>query len=81
MPLAGTESVLSASLRAALVAKPDTGVVDDVGLTEFCDTVASTLLAHIVANAVVVVASGIAVTVAVPAGTGATVAPGTGTIT
>lgn len=51
MPLVGSDSALSAALRAALLADPDTGAVDDVALTAFCDVIASVVLAHIVANA------------------------------
>jgi hypothetical protein len=83
MPLTGTDSVLSAALRAALLSDPETGAVDDAPLTAFCDKVASTVIAHLLANVTLVVAAGIpvATTGTAAAQTGATTAPGTGTIT
>lgn len=88
MPLTGSAPVLSAAIRAALIADPRTGAVDDSALptsqkalTAFCDVIAQTVLAHVVANAVVTVPPGVLVVVAVPAGTGATTAPGVGTVT
>ena len=60
MPLTGTNAVLSAALRTALIADPRTGARDDTllpdnekALTAFCDVVAAVVLAHIVANALV----------------------------
>jgi len=53
MPLAGTSSVLSATLRAALLAAPAAQAVDGPALTALCDAIASTVVAHIVANATV----------------------------
>ena len=44
------------------------------------NSIAEAVVAHITANAVVTVESGILVTVTVPAGTGTTTGPGTGTI-
>jgi hypothetical protein len=83
MPLTGSDSVLSAALRAALLSDPETGAVDDEPLTAFCDKVSAAVLAHIVANATLVVAAGIPVATAgsAVAQTGATTSPGTGTIT
>jgi hypothetical protein len=83
MPLTGSDSVLSAALRAALLSDPETGAVDDSPLTAFCDKIAATVIAHITANATLVVAAGIpvATTGTAAAQTGATTAPGTGTIT
>lgn len=52
MPLAGSESTLSASLKAALLAGP-TGAVDNEALDAFCDALADVVIAHIVANATV----------------------------
>lgn len=55
MPLTGSAAVLSASMRAALVADAaNTKAVDGPELTAFCDAMATTVLAHITANAVVV---------------------------
>jgi hypothetical protein len=83
MPLTGSDSVYSAALRAAMLADPDIGAIDDVGLTALCDAIAATTLAHLIANGVLIVASGIpvATTGTAVAQTGVTTAPGTGTIT
>lgn len=48
MPLDATR--LSAALRAALLANPDTQAVDNDSLTAVCDVIASTVLAEITAN-------------------------------
>jgi hypothetical protein len=77
MPLTGSSSVLSAALRAAMLADPDIGAVDDVGLTAMCDAIASTVLAHIIANAVIPPGIAVATTGSAVAQTGATTAPGT----
>lgn len=53
MPLAGSDSTLSAALRAALLANPDAMAVNNSALTALCDCIASTVVAHVVANAVV----------------------------
>lgn len=50
MPLTGSESTLSAALRAAILAEPDIGANDDVPLTKLCDAIAATVLAHLVAQ-------------------------------
>lgn len=82
MPLTGSDAVFSAALRAAMLANPDIGAVDDVGLTAMCDAIAQTTLAHLLANGVLVVDAGIpvATTGTAAAQTGATTAPGTGTL-
>ena len=72
---------LSTALRAAMLANPTIGAIDGAGLTAMCDAIATTVVSHITANAVVTVPPGVAVVVAVPAGTGATTAPGVGAIT
>jgi hypothetical protein len=51
MPLTGTAPALSATMRAAMLADPDVGAVDGPALTALCDAIATTVLAHIVANA------------------------------
>jgi hypothetical protein len=79
--MALNSTTLSAALRAAMLANPAIGAIDGAGLTAMCDAIASTVVAHITANAVVTVPPGVAVVVAVPAGTGATTAPGVGAIT
>lgn len=83
MALTGSDSVLSAALRAALLSDPETGAVDDTPLTAFCDKLAAVFIAHVTANATLIVAAGIPVATAgsAVAQTGATTAPGTGTIT
>ena len=77
--MAMSSATLSTAMRAALLAA-DCGVTDCEALTGMCDAIAQTVVAHIAANAVVTVAFPIAVQVAVPSGTGATTAPGTGTV-
>jgi hypothetical protein len=52
MPLAGSASTLSASLKAALLAGP-TGAVDNEALDAFCDALSNVVIGHIVANAIV----------------------------
>lgn len=53
MPLTGSETVLSAALRAAILAEPDAGAVDGDALTALCDAIAAAVIPHIIANAVV----------------------------
>jgi hypothetical protein len=62
---------------------PDIGAVDDTGLTALCDAIAGTVVDHIVAAAVVTIPPGVAVatTGTAAAQTGATTAPGVGSIT
>ena len=52
MPLTGSAPVLSAALKAALLATPAIGAVDGPALTALCDAIATTVLTHITANAV-----------------------------
>lgn len=52
MPLSGSNAALSAALRSALLAS-NGGWLDNAALTGMCDAIASTLLAHITANALV----------------------------
>ncbi len=79
MPLTGTDSVLSAALRVALLANPDSKAVDGPALTALCDEIASTVLAHIVANAAVTGTCTVATTGTASAQAGG--GPITGTIT
>lgn len=83
MPLTGTEAALSAALRADLLARPEVNAIDDVGLTDLCDAIASTVIAHLLANVTLIVDAGIPVstTGTAAAQAGATTAPGTGSIT
>lgn len=67
-------ATLSAALRAALIAKPATGATDNQALTDLCDVIAETVLAHIAANGVVTVTVTTTGTAAAQAG------GGTGTI-
>ncbi len=55
MPLTGSAPVLSAALRAGLLGNADSLAVDNAALTALCDVIAAQVLAHIVANAVLVV--------------------------
>lgn len=51
MPLAGTDSDLSATIKAALLSDPN--VRDNESLDQLCDAIASSVVTHIVANALV----------------------------
>lgn len=46
-------TTLSAAMRAAMLADPDIGAIDGDALTALCDAIASTVVAHVTANAVV----------------------------
>jgi hypothetical protein len=50
-------------------------------IADLCNSIAQKTVSHIMTNAVVTTPPGVPVTVAVPAGTGATTAPGVGAIT
>lgn len=73
---------LAALIRAKRVAALTgaTGVADGPELSADCQAIAEAVVEHIMAAAIVTVPPGVAVAVAVPAGTGATVAPGIGSI-
>lgn len=64
-----------------MLADDSIGAIDGPGLTALCDAISSKVVEHIIAAAVVTIPLGVAVQVAVPAGTGATIAPGVGGIT
>ena len=51
MPLAGSETALAAALKTALEADP--AIVPNASLDTLCNAIATVVLAHIVANAVV----------------------------
>lgn len=76
-------SAMSALLRSEMLARPDIQAIDNAALTDLCDAIATAVVQHITAAAVLVVAAGIPVATAgtAAAQTGATTAPGTGTIT
>lgn len=80
MPLSA--SVLAASLKTAFLADPDTLAVEGDPLDSLCKVIADVVVAHVIANAVVTVPPGVAVATAggPAAQTGATTAPGIGTI-
>lgn len=84
MPLQGTDGELASNLNSDIIAKMQalTGreIRDDRFLQALCQAIAETVIAHLLQNVVLNVDPGIAVQVAFPAGTGATIAPGTGTI-
>jgi len=75
--------VLSAALRAGLLARPETQAQDDEALTAMCDVIAETVIAHMVANALVTIPPGVpvATTGSAVAQAGATTAPAVGAIT
>jgi hypothetical protein len=78
MPLTGSASVLSAALKSArLAANPDAEVVDNAALTADCDAIATTVIAHIIANAVVTPG----ITLIAPGGLTPAPVTGVGTIT
>lgn len=60
MPLTGTAPVLSAALRAAMLATPAIGAVDGPALTAMCDAIATTVIAHLVAQPLSVTTTGTA---------------------
>jgi len=66
-------STLSAAIRAELLSKGH-GITDNVQLTDLCDSIAAAVVAHIIANAVV-----LPVLLVAPPGGGPVT--GTGTIT
>lgn len=51
--MALSSSVLSAAMRAAMLANPAIGAVDGAPLTAMCNAIASTVVAHITSAAVV----------------------------
>lgn len=53
MPLTGSESVLTAALRAGMLGKPALEAIDDEGLTALCEVLAEVVIPHLVANIVV----------------------------
>jgi hypothetical protein len=75
-------TTLSAAIKAGLLANGDAQAVDNAALTALCDEVASAVVAHITAQAVVTVPAGVpvATTGTAAAQTGATTAPGVGTV-
>lgn len=76
-------TTLSAAIKAGLLANGDAQAVDNAALTALCDEVATAVVAHVIANAVVTVPPGVAVSVVDPisgALVGATTAPGVGTV-
>jgi hypothetical protein len=81
MPLSA--SVLSGLIRSkALAAGAPLNAVDGPALTALCDCIAQACVEHIVAAAVVTIPPGVAVATAggPAAQTGATTAPGVGTV-
>lgn len=73
--MALSASVLSAAMRAAMLADPDIEAIDDVRLTKMCDALAGAVVSHITSSAVVVPGT----TLIAPGGM--TPAPCTGTAT
>lgn len=72
--MALSATVLSAAMRSAILAAPEVQAIDGVALTKLCDAIASTVVAHITANASVAVNT----VTTCPAGAGTGV--GTGTV-
>jgi len=78
--MALSPSVLSAAIKAGLLGNGDSAAVDNDALTALCDEIAAAVVTHITSSAVVTVPLGVAVQVVPATGTGATTAPGIGTI-
>jgi hypothetical protein len=73
-------AALSALIKSKRLAALGEAAVDNEAMAADCDAIAQAVIEHITAAAVVTTPPGVAVTVAVPAGTGATVAPGVGSV-
>jgi len=72
--------VLSAAMKAGLLANANAAAVDNAALTALCDEIAAAVVAHVTVAGVVTVPLGIAVQVVPATGTGATIAPAVGVI-
>jgi hypothetical protein len=81
--MALSASVLSAALRARLLADADIQARDSESLTAYCDAIAAVVVEHITAAAVVTIPPGVpvATTGTAAAQAGATTAPAVGAIT
>ena len=81
--MALSSSALSALIRAGMLSRPAIQAIDNAALTDLCDAIASAVVTHITAAAVVTVPPGVAVatTGTAAAQAGATTAPGVGAIT
>lgn len=55
MPLIGSDSVLSAAIKAQILARPAINAVDGDALDDLCDAIAAAVVTHITANAVLAV--------------------------
>jgi hypothetical protein len=86
MAVSGTDSALASKLnsdvKAKLVAATGQPMMDDTFLQALCQAIAETVINHFVQNVTLMVDAGIPVATAgsPTAQTGATTAPGTGTI-
>lgn len=80
--MALSASVLAGLIESKALGNPDTLAVEGEALTAFCSMIAEAVVEHIVAAAVVTVPPGVAVatTGTALAQTGATTAPGIGTV-
>lgn len=74
MPITGTAPILSAAIKAALLADPASGAKDNDALEVLCSTIATHVLNHLIANGL------ITVTVATTGTAAAQAGGGTGTI-
>lgn len=81
--MALSSAVLSAAMRAALLADPGIQAIDGPALTKLCDAIAEAVVAHITGAAVVTIPPGVpvATTGTAAAQAGATTAPAVGEIT
>lgn len=75
-------SALSAAIRAGVLAQPAIQAIDGAALTALCDVIASAVVTHITATAVVTIPPGVPVATAgtAVAQTGATTAPAVGSV-
>jgi len=74
MPITGTAPILSAAIKAALLADPASKATDNPALEVLCSTIATEVLNHLIANGL------ITVTVATTGTAAAQAGGGTGTI-
>lgn len=87
MPLSGTDAALAALIKSKRLAKLSASEVASnaagmAAMNDDCAAIAEAVIAHLLANVTLIVAAGIPVATAggPAAQTGATTAPGTGTI-
>lgn len=78
--MALSTAALSALIKSKRLAALGEAAVDNDAMAADCNAIAEAVIEHFMAAAVVTTPLGVAVQVAVPAGTGATIAPGIGSV-